>query len=941
MMEPQNETEKENENNNDKNSEQQPQPVDFPLGAVLLDLEERDLPGIIAKVVDKMIACDQIPPDQRDAVIRVLLLKHRHIRDNHSSFRLPSRESKSALASPDEKLATSPTPLSFDLASSLRASVRKAGLSKLFHVNTFAGFRRQNTEDDITSNGNVTKEQSQDKKGVNKEESYTQIDIEDLSPKEREARESARKNSELMKKIPEGAEATAVLVGAVDFLKQPTIAFVRLAEGVMMDNLVEVPIPVRFMFVLLGPFHGEMDYHEVGRSISTLMSDKGFHEVAYRAHSRGQLLSAINEFLNASIVLPPSDWNNKDLVSVDDIRANANQSMKKTESMRARKQSEQGAAVAPVSAGDGDGGDRKPPPRDPLVRHGKLFYGLIQDIKIRYPRYLSDIKDGISSQVLATIFFIFFACLSPAITFGGMYGDQMDNLIGVGECLFLTMINGLIFATFACQPLIIIGATGPIMVFDFSLYKFCQSNEIDFLSIRVWIGLWMTVVTITIAAFEGVVIVKKFTRFTEEIFASLVCLIFIYEAIAKLVAIFKAHPLQATYSVMDSSNNSIVSGIIVNGTLFNGIDGNDTEIEDAAVKIEAQPNTALLSFILTIGTFIIAIKLKNFRNSKFLGRSIRRALGDFGVPIAIVLMVSLDVLIKDTYTDKLTMPPGLSPSKPEVRGWLINPFGAFEPLPVWCMIAAAPVSILLLILVFLEGNICHLILSKPEKNLVKGTGFHCDLVICGVMNFASGILGAPFMGPGCVRTIAHAASLTIMSAAQASGESPKILGAHEQRISGFTVALLVGLAVFLTAALNLVPKAVLLGVFLYMGISAAAAIQFVQRTMLFLMPVKYHPNVPYVKKVRTWKMHAFTGSQLLFLGVLWGVKESPASLCFPFLLLLLIPMRLYLFPYVFTATELNALDGEDANAASNDDGEPDFYEEVHNLPTHINHVHQS
>ncbi|KAK4292240.1 hypothetical protein Pmani_034991 [Petrolisthes manimaculis] len=88
-----------------------------------------------------------------------------------------------------------------------------------------------------------------------------------------------------MKKIPEGAEATAVLVGAVDFLKQPTIAFVRLAEGVMMENWVEVPIPVRFMFVLLGPFHGEMDYHEVGRSISTLMSDKGFHEVAYRAHT--------------------------------------------------------------------------------------------------------------------------------------------------------------------------------------------------------------------------------------------------------------------------------------------------------------------------------------------------------------------------------------------------------------------------------------------------------------------------------------------------------------------------------------------------------------------------------------------------------------------------------------------------------------------------------
>lgn len=66
-------------------------------GAVLLDLEERDLPSIAARVVDKMIACDQIPADQREAVIRVLLLRHKHIRENQS-FRLPSLGSKAALA---------------------------------------------------------------------------------------------------------------------------------------------------------------------------------------------------------------------------------------------------------------------------------------------------------------------------------------------------------------------------------------------------------------------------------------------------------------------------------------------------------------------------------------------------------------------------------------------------------------------------------------------------------------------------------------------------------------------------------------------------------------------------------------------------------------------------------------------------------------------------
>ena len=37
----------------------------------------------------------------------------------------------------------------------------------------------------------------------------------------------------------------------------------------------------------------------------------------------------------------------------------------------------------------------------------------------------------------------------------------------------------------------------------------------------------------------------------------------------------------------------------------------------------------------------------------------RRALGDFGVPIAIVAMVMMDYASDDTYTEKLFVPSGL------------------------------------------------------------------------------------------------------------------------------------------------------------------------------------------------------------------------------------------------------------------------------------------
>lgn len=98
-----------------------------------------------------------------------------------------------------------------------------------------------------------------------KEEMYTSS-TEDMAKR-------AQKES-ILKRIPTGAEATTVLVGSVDFLKKRTAAFIRLAEGVMIPSLIEVTIPVRFMFILLGPPEPkDIDYHEVGRSMSTLMSN--------------------------------------------------------------------------------------------------------------------------------------------------------------------------------------------------------------------------------------------------------------------------------------------------------------------------------------------------------------------------------------------------------------------------------------------------------------------------------------------------------------------------------------------------------------------------------------------------------------------------------------------------------------------------------------------
>ena len=64
------------------------------------------------------------------------------------------------------------------------------------------------------------------------------------------------------------------------------------------------------------------------------------------------------------------------------------------------------------------------PKEDPLARTGIPFGGMVRDLKRRYRHYISDYTDALNPQVLAAVIFIYFAALSPAITFGGLLGTR-------------------------------------------------------------------------------------------------------------------------------------------------------------------------------------------------------------------------------------------------------------------------------------------------------------------------------------------------------------------------------------------------------------------------------------------------------------------------------------------------------------------------------------
>ncbi len=48
------------------------------VGVVMLDVEGEDFPTISDEIVDTLISSGQLPRDQRESVLKILLKKHKH-----------------------------------------------------------------------------------------------------------------------------------------------------------------------------------------------------------------------------------------------------------------------------------------------------------------------------------------------------------------------------------------------------------------------------------------------------------------------------------------------------------------------------------------------------------------------------------------------------------------------------------------------------------------------------------------------------------------------------------------------------------------------------------------------------------------------------------------------------------------------------------------------
>ncbi|XP_033155488.1 electroneutral sodium bicarbonate exchanger 1 isoform X11 [Drosophila mauritiana] len=842
-------------------------------GSVMLDMEAQNLEVMADLVCDHMVSAGTLPPGVKDKVKDALLRRHRHQHEYAKKTRLPIIRSLADM----RNHSSSKTDTSTHLGA--------IGVTTWFH----AGASPQHQAQNHAQNQGRPQSQAIPKDMVKSPSNQSMArpgSGTELSEQQHKG------NTHFMRKIPPGAEASNILVGEVDFLERTLSCFIRLSQAVVLGDLTEVPVPTRFVFILLGPPGSQSNFHEIGRAMATLMSDEIFHEVAYRARKRDHLLSGVDEFLDAVTVLPPGEWD--PTIRIEPPAAIPSQEIRKRPPELPKEEVDEEEEEARLREENG------------LSRTGRLFGGLINDIKRKAPWYISDYKDALSMQCVASWIFLYFACLSPIITFGGLLAEATGKHMAAMESLVSGFVCGMGYGFFSGQPLTILGSTGPVLVFESIIYEFCLKMGWEYMTFRFWIGMWVAGICIVLTAIDASALVCYITRFTEENFATLIAFIFIYKAIENVMVIGKNFPVnQGIYdcvctppigsnaSVIDYAKYNWDSCESYNGTLVGGDCGKPpTE------------NVFLMSVVLCAGTFLISTVLKEFKNALFFPSIVRQYISDFSVLIAIFAMSFFDYSL-GVPTQKLEVPNELKPTL-STRGWLIPPFA--EKNPWWSAIIAVFPALLGTILIFMDQQITAVIVNRKENKLKKGCGYHLDLFILSILIAICSMMGLPWFVAATVLSINHVNSLKLESECSAPGEKPQFLGVREQRVTHILIFLTIGVSVLLTPLLGNIPMPVLFGVFLYMGVASLKGLQFFDRILIMFMPAKYQPDYMFLRQVPIKRVHLFTMIQLACLIILWLIKSfSQTSILFPLMLVVMIGIRKAL-DLVFTRRELKILD---------------------------------
>jgi HCO3- transporter family len=508
---------------------------------------------------------------------------------------------------------------------------------------------------------------------------------------------------------------------------------------------------------------------------------------------------------------------------------------------------------------------RRPPHTSPIDS---------DDIERRKKVYLSDWTDGFKNmkKVIPAVLFLYFACLSPVISFGTIASQITNDSIGVVEFLLSAGCSGMAYSILCGQPMAFIAPTGLTLAFISGLFRFCTLKGLPFFPVYAWVGLW-TSLFFTLSGLGGSSSLIRFcTRFTDEIFNALLSLNFIYEALASI---------RRSFARADPNNLT----------------------------------TPFVGLAMAMTTFRATLGAASFESSKFLNQRIRRLVKNFGPALIFCTMSAVNTL---PGFEKFAIPTLSVPDTFQLAGgrsFVVAINSISNRAKLLCSLPA----VLLTALFFMDQNISVRVVNNPDNKLKKGAAYNMDMVALGIITGVLSIFGLPWMCGATVQSMNHVKAMTD-SEYNTETDEIEIVDVTETRLTGFVVHALLASSLLLLPALRHIPIPVVSGVFLFLGRKLLSGNSFIQRIRdTFVEEDRLLEDNP-IRMLGRKRTAIFTGIQILCLAGLWTFKQnSSTAIFFPSVIGLLMAIRSFVLPKIFDEEELVEL-GDPTPSKHLDDG---------------------
>ncbi|KAJ7645644.1 HCO3 transporter family-domain-containing protein [Mycena polygramma] len=512
-----------------------------------------------------------------------------------------------------------------------------------------------------------------------------------------------------------------------------------------------------------------------------------------------------------------------------------------------------------------------------------LGSGVVSDIRSRAPFYLSDWSDAWNYRVIPATALIFFANVLPGIAFS-LDLIETTNQYGVSEVLISSFMAAFIFSCFGAQPLTIAGVTGPITVFNKTIFTIIESqpDKPVYLHFVGWVYLWAAILHWIAAVLNFCNFLKYVTLFSCDTFGFYVAWVYLQYGVQVLTRQLDANP-------------------------------------------QNSPGP-LVSIILALLMLVTSFLFQYLSAQDFFHRHARRFLADYGMPIALIASSGMAYWGRFNATNPSTLPVGGAFQAAGGRDWLVK----FWELDGKWVGVAFPFGFVLWVLFFFDHNVSSLMAQGSEFPLSKPPGFHYDFFLLGITTFIAGLIGVPAPNGLIPQAPIHTTSLLIMqhsrpvkdeeerksASDEAADFSERPVAVVEQRVSNLAqgalcLVLLTGPFLHL---LHLIPRGVLAGLFWFMGADALRGNGITQKLLYFMRDKNLTPIDEPLRNVRKSRILLFVGVQLVGFGATFAITQTIAAIGFPVVIMLLIPLRVLIVPRLpFTPEELAILDGPAAS----------------------------